>query len=760
MTNSFLNNQEYNGNNTLLDLTNTTYKRVLLKNNSNNFNNISKISNNTNSNYLTNNNNISCSNISKCKLNNDIYTKKITTTMQKTFRKSASQKLRVNKINNNENIYSKTLEVKRNSKFLFKIIFQNDNIALLGFDIINHEFNIINFINCDNFELDFKEKGVNVLSAINGKGKTTILSHIVDAFYELARKNYNNEFKGIDDQFYRYSSPLDPLKPGEPSLVFLRFRNNSMVWDYIDVRNKCTKEQFELFYKDTIITFEEIQESINKERFLKKWSNNVNKDLVIQTFNENLLTYFPAYRYEEPCYLNDPYKFRLSFKKDLDMNGYLTNPIEVVSDLKDLSNWLMDIVLDYQIYKDSNSLELRNSFNKILSNALSGKIVGNCRIGIGPRNSSGIRISVVKDKPNSIVEVIYPSLFSISSGEAAMLCLFGELLHQADKLGQLLLVSGIVLIDEVDKHLHITLQKEILPKLFSLFPNLQFIVSSHSPFLNMGLADEAKERSQIIDLDNNGFVCEPTNNDLYKDVYEMMINENNRFYNHYINLQRELEEISKPIVITEGKTDIVYILKAKEKLGVTIDFNTINPLHQPNGDPDLQKLLKKLCLVKHNNKIIAVFDRDIPNTVQTMDDYGVGYKSYGNNVYGFCISAPQSRIDKGQNHISIEYLFSDDEIHTRLPNDCQLFFGDEFLETSGRHTINKELVLKNQDDRGKHKIVENNGGQAVFDLNENNILAKKSDFANAIDKDQIEISQESWNNFRHIFDKIDTIINL
>ena len=45
-------------------------------------------------------------------------------------------------------------------------------------------------------------------------------------------------------------------------------------------------------------------------------------------------------------------------------------------------------------------------------------------------------------------------------------------------------------------------------------------------------------------------------------------------------------------------------------------------------------------------------------------------------------------------------------------------------------------------------------------INENNILAKKSDFANAIDKDQIEISQESWNNFRHIFDKIDTIINL
>ena len=70
------------------------------------------------------------------------------------------------------------------------------------------------------------------------------------------------------------------------------------------------------------------------------------------------------------------------------------------------------------------------------------------------------------------------------------------------------------------------------------------------------------------------------------------------------------------------------------------------------------------------------------------------------------------------------------------------------------------MVLKNQSDRGKPKIVENNGGQAVYDLNDNNVLAKKIDFANAIKEDLIQISQESWDNFRHIFEKIDTIINL
>ena len=143
-----------------------------------------------------------------------------------------------------------------------------------------------------------------------------------------------------------------------------------------------------------------------------------------------------------------------------------------------------------------------------------------------------------------------------------------------------------------------------------------------------------------------------------------------------------------------------------------------------------------------------------------MDDNGVGYKSYGNNVYGFCISAPQSRKDEGQDDISIEYLYSDEEIHTPLSNGCQLFFGDEFCETSGRHKENKDLILKNQQDRGKPKIVENNGGQAVYDLNDNNVLAKKVDFADAVKNDQIQISQESWDNFRHIFDKINHIISL
>jgi len=41
--------------------------------------------------------------------------------------------------------------------------------------------------------------------------------------------------------------------------------------------------------------------------------------------------------------------------------------------------------------------------------------------------------------------------------------------------------EGIVLIDELDLHLHPQWQKKIIPTLLNTFPNIQFLVSTHSP---------------------------------------------------------------------------------------------------------------------------------------------------------------------------------------------------------------------------------------------------------------------------------------
>lgn len=44
-------------------------------------------------------------------------------------------------------------------------------------------------------------------------------------------------------------------------------------------------------------------------------------------------------------------------------------------------------------------------------------------------------------------------------------------------------IEGIVLIDELETHLHIELQRKILPFLTEFFPKIQFIVTTHSPYI-------------------------------------------------------------------------------------------------------------------------------------------------------------------------------------------------------------------------------------------------------------------------------------
>ncbi|MDR1641576.1 MAG: AAA family ATPase [Clostridiales bacterium] len=56
--------------------------------------------------------------------------------------------------------------------------------------------------------------------------------------------------------------------------------------------------------------------------------------------------------------------------------------------------------------------------------------------------------------------------------------------------------SAIVFIDEVETHLHVSLQRKALPFLTRMFPNVQFIVTTHSPFVISSL-----ENAVVYDLE-------------------------------------------------------------------------------------------------------------------------------------------------------------------------------------------------------------------------------------------------------------------
>jgi predicted ATP-binding protein involved in virulence len=62
-------------------------------------------------------------------------------------------------------------------------------------------------------------------------------------------------------------------------------------------------------------------------------------------------------------------------------------------------------------------------------------------------------------------------------------------------------IAGIVLIDEIDAHLHLEMQKNIMPLLTIIFPNIQFIVTTHSPFILNSI-----DNAVIYDLENKTLV--------------------------------------------------------------------------------------------------------------------------------------------------------------------------------------------------------------------------------------------------------------
>jgi len=91
---------------------------------------------------------------------------------------------------------------------------------------------------------------------------------------------------------------------------------------------------------------------------------------------------------------------------------------------------------------------------------------------------------------------------NMSDGLKAMLNLVAELAFRCVVLNGFLGRNavkesrGIVIIDELDMHLHPKWQRHVVQDLKSAFPNMQFVVTTHSPFIVQSLASD-----ELINLD-------------------------------------------------------------------------------------------------------------------------------------------------------------------------------------------------------------------------------------------------------------------
>ena len=64
-------------------------------------------------------------------------------------------------------------------------------------------------------------------------------------------------------------------------------------------------------------------------------------------------------------------------------------------------------------------------------------------------------------------------------------------------------LEGIALIDEIETHWHVDLQKRIMPFLINFFPKIQFIVTTHSPFVLSSVSN-----ATVCDLENKTVITD------------------------------------------------------------------------------------------------------------------------------------------------------------------------------------------------------------------------------------------------------------
>ena len=113
-----------------------------------------------------------------------------------------------------------------------------------------------------------------------------------------------------------------------------------------------------------------------------------------------------------------------------------------------------------------------------------------------------LRMMVEKDGQPLIVN-------QLSDGEKCLMAMIGDLARRMAIANSLLdnplHGDGIVLIDEVDLHLHPIWQRMMVPQLLKTFPNCQFLISTHSPHV---LTHVQAQNVFMLHNEDGNFVCE------------------------------------------------------------------------------------------------------------------------------------------------------------------------------------------------------------------------------------------------------------
>ena len=162
--------------------------------------------------------------------------------------------------------------------------------------------------------------------------------------------------------------------------------------------------------------------------------------------------------------------------------------------------------------------------------------------------------------------IVVPNIFQLSSGETSLLNLFLTILRDFDLSGASFTqpneIRGIVVVDEVDLHLHSIHQHEVLPNLMQMFPKIQFIVTTHSPLFVLGLAQTYGEDGFALYRMPQGDQISPEEFTEFGEAYRAFT-ATSRFSD---DIRTAVQNAQNPFLYVEGTTDEKYLRRASQLL--------------------------------------------------------------------------------------------------------------------------------------------------------------------------------------------------
>lgn len=135
--------------------------------------------------------------------------------------------------------------------------------------------------------------------------------------------------------------------------------------------------------------------------------------------------------------------------------------------------------------KGVNVINRQTEIKELLLNAMPN--IGKIEMDYNSDNISSTLFHEIDSSGNLLNPVSFDKL---SSGYLSIVSMMGDmltrLLEQQPNVKDIGDLKGVVIIDEIDIHLHPNLQKHLIEQLTLAFPNIQFLVSTHSPIPLLG----------------------------------------------------------------------------------------------------------------------------------------------------------------------------------------------------------------------------------------------------------------------------------